>query len=251
LQIRIFALVALLGLAFAQGATAEPGLGAKVYAPYIRNGVTEVETRVGRLTGGPSGGDATAVVELEKGLNDWLSMAVLGEFEKHPGERSKLDSLGVEGVIYLGQIPRLGVDTALYLEYEQRLHNESGVGEGKLIFAKTVDRFQGLLNLIATHPFTSRPDDKVTEFGYAASATWEASPGLRLGAEAFGDVGTNHRLGGRNPHYLGPALTWERRTTWLGGADFELQAGYLFALGAARRYTDGQLRLGIELERRF
>lgn len=232
-------------------ALAEPGLGSKVYHPYVRNGVTELEVRSASLTGGPSNGDTTAVVELEKGLNDRVSLALLGEFEKHPREASKLDSVGLESVIYLGQIPRLGIDTALYLEYEQRLHNESGVGEGKLLFAKNIDRFQGLLNLIVQHPFTSRPDDKITEFGYAASATWETSPGLRLGVEAFGGLGTNHQPGGRNSHYAGPAVQWETRPDWLRGADLELQAGYLFAMGKARSYTDGQMRLGLELERRF
>jgi hypothetical protein len=232
-------------------AAAEPGLGEKVYDPYVLNGVTELELRGARLTGGPAGGDAAAKFELEHGFSDRVSLALVGEIEKHPGEARKLDSLGVEGVLYLGQIPTLGVDAGLYVEYEQRLHNESGVGEAKLLFAKTVDRFQGLLNLIVAHPFTNRPGEKATEFGYAAATTWALTPSLRAGVEAFGDLGTTHRLGGRNPHYVGRTAAWETRPDWLRGTELELQAGYLFAAGAARHDTNGQARLSLEFERRF
>jgi hypothetical protein len=232
-------------------AAAEPGLGSKVYDPYVRSGVTEVEVRTGRLTGGASDGDTTSVVELEKGLNDTVSLAVLGEFEKHPGEKAKLDSLGVEGVLYLGQVPALGIDTAVYLEYEQRLQNESGVGEAKLLFGKTVGRFQALLNLVAERPFSNRPGEGVTTFGYATSATWKVAPGLRAGVEGFGDLGTDRRLGGRNAHYVGPTLLWETRPAWMRGGELELQAGYLFAAGAAGAYAAGQAQFNLEFERRF
>lgn len=249
MKIAVSAAAALL-LAATQAA-AEPGLGNKVYDPYVRNGLTEVEVRTGRLSGGSSDGDLTSVVEIEKGLNDRLSLALLGEFEKHPGEAGKLDSLGLEGVLYLGQIPRLGIDTGIYLEYEQRLHNESGVGEAKLLLAKNVGPFRTLLNLIAEHPFTNRPGEDLTTFGYAASATWRIRPGLRTGIEGFGDLGTDRRLGGSNAHYVGPTVLWETRPGWMRGGELEFQAGYLFAAGAARRYTDGQARFNLEFERRF
>ncbi len=251
LKITIAATAAALCVALAGHAAAEPGFGNKVYDPYVRNGLTEVEVRSARLSGGSDGGYATTVVELEKGLSDRVSLALLGEFEKHPGEAAKLDSFGLEGVVYLGQIPKFGVDTGLYLEYEQRLHNESGVGEAKLLFAKNIDRFQGLLNLIAQHPFTNRPGENVTQFGYAASGTWELTPGLRAGAETFGNLGTDHLMGGRNALYVGPTVQWETRPDWLRGGEFELQASYLFASGVARTYTDGQMRLNLEFERRF
>jgi hypothetical protein len=232
-------------------AAAEPGLGSKVYDPYVRNGVTEVEARTASLTGGASSGDTTSVVELERGVSDILSLAVLGEFEKHPGEKAKLDSIGLEGVLYLGRVPRLGIDTAVYLEYEQRLHNESGVGEAKLLLARNIGGFRALLNLIAEHPFTSRPGEDITSFGYATSATWKLAPGLRAGLEGFGGLGTDRRPGGRDAHYIGPTLLWESRPEWMRGGELELQGGYLFAAGAARAYTDGQARINIEFERRF
>jgi len=232
-------------------AWAEPGLANKVYSPYVKNGVTEVEVRAGRLTGGPLDGEQAAVVELERGVSDRLSLAVLAEFEQHAGEESKLDALAVEGVAYLGQIPGVGVDVGGYLEYEQRIHNESGVLEGKLLLAKRSGAFEALLNLIAQKPLTDRPGEGDTEFGYAAQVTWDIGHNLRLGGQAFGDLGTDRSFGGREAHYLGPVAKWEVRPAWLKGGELEFEAAYLLPVGAARDETDGQVRFVMEYERRF
>lgn len=242
--------VLILTLSWAGSAAAEPGLGQVVYTPYISNGITEMEVRTGRLSGGAADGDQTTVFELEHGFSDRFSLAVLAEVEDGPGAARKLDAIAVEGVVYVGQIPGLGIDVGLYGEYEQRIHNESGVAEGKLLLAKTQDRFQGLLNLIAKKPLTDRPGGDGTQYGYAASATWEITSNMRLGVEAFGDIGVAGALGGRQPHYIGPVAKWELHPSWLP-AELEIGAGYLFAAGSARDYTDGQIRLLVALERRF
>lgn len=239
-------------LAWAGVAAADPvGLANKVYAPYVRNGVTELELRGGRLTGGPLDGEQAAVVELERGINDRLSLAVVGEFEQHAGEARKLDSVGLEGVVYLGQIPGLGVDVGGYLEYEQRLHNESGVVEAKLLLAKRSGRFEARFNLIGRTPLTDRPGEGDTALGYAAQGTVDAGRGLKLGAQAFGSLGATRSLGGRQGHYLGPVVGWELRPAWMRGGEVELEAAYLLPAGTARADSDGQLRLMVELERRF
>src|SRR5438093_1522289 len=93
------------GVLCAGAAAAEPGLANKVYAPYVGNGLTEVEGRGGRFTGGPESGESAPVGELEKGISDRVSLAVLAEFEDHAGEGRKLDAVAVEGVVYIGQIP--------------------------------------------------------------------------------------------------------------------------------------------------
>ncbi|MFI4950796.1 MAG: hypothetical protein ACHP7A_07125 [Caulobacterales bacterium] len=240
-----------LALAWTTAASAEPGLANKVYSPYVRNGVTEVELRGGRLTGGPLNGEQAAVVELERGLSDRVSLAVLAEFEQHAGEEKKLDALAVEGVAYLGQIPGLGVDVGGYVEYEQRIHNESGVLEGKLLLARRAGRFEGLVNLIATKALTDRPDEDATDFGYAAQATWGVGHRVRLGAQAFGDLGSDRGLGGRQAHYLGPVAQWEIRPAWLKGGELEFEGAYLLPVGTARGQTDGQVRFVVEFERRF
>jgi hypothetical protein len=245
------AVTAAFSLAAATVAQAEPGLANKVYSPYVVKGLAEVELRGGRLTGGPLDGEQAAIVELEYGVTDRLSLAVLGEFEQHAGEARKLDAIAVEAVAYLGHIPKLGIDVGLYGEYEQRIHNESGVAEAKLLLAKQSGAFRGLVNLIVEKPLTDKPGEGATEFAYAAEATWRAAYRLRLGAQAFGDIGTTHHLGGRQPHYLGPVVQWETRPKWLNGAELEFEAAYLLPAGSARHDTDGQVRLMLEFERKF
>jgi len=240
-----------LGLGVRGAAADSPGLSNKVYDPYVRNGVTEVELRGGRLTGGPLDGEQAAVVELERGINDRLSLAVVGEFEQHAGEAGKLDSVGLEGVVYIGQIPGLGVDVGGYLEYEQRLHNESGVVEAKLLLAKRSGPFEVRFNLISQTPLTNRPGEGDTELGYAVQGTVDAARGLKLGAQAFGGAGATRSLGGRQGHYLGPVVNWEFRPSWMKGGEVELEAAYLAPLGTARAESDGQVRLMLEFERRF
>ena len=230
---------------------AEPGLSNKVYSPYVKKGVTEVELRAGRLNGGPLDGEQAAVVEFEHGVSDRLSLAVLAEFEQHAGEAKKLDALAVEGVAYLGQIPGLGIDVGGYLEYEQRIHNESGVAEAKLLLAKRSGAFEGLMNLIVQRPLSDRPGEHDTEFGYAAQATWDVGHSLRLGGQAFGDLGTDHTFGGRQAHYLGPVAQWEVRPAWLKGGELAFEGAYLLPVGTAGDDTKGQVRFVIEYERRF
>jgi hypothetical protein len=239
------------GVLCAGAAAAEPGLANKVYAPYVRNGLTEVEVRGGRFTGGAANGESALVVELERGISDRISLAVLAEFEDHPGEARKLDAVAVEGVVYIGQIPGLGVDVGGYLEYEQRIHNESGAAEAKLLLARRAGPFEGLLNLIAVQPLTDRDGEGAMEFGYAAQGTMRAARGLKLGVQAFGDLGTNRSFGGRQAHFVGPMANWEIRPAWLKGGELEFEVAYLAAVGPARDDTDGQLRLTVEWERRF
>lgn len=241
----------LMACGLARPAAAEPGLANKVYSPYVKNGVDEVELRAGQLNGGPLDGEAGAVVELERGVSDRLSLAVIAEFERHAGEATKLDSVGVEGVAYIGQIPGLGVDVGGYLEYEQRIHNESGVVEGKLLLAKRSGPVETLVNLIASRPLTDHRDEAVTAFGYAAQTTVDVGRGLRLGGQAFGDLGTRRAFGGRQAHYVGPVANWELRPSWMKRGELELEAAYLFPLGAARADADSQLRLMLAFERRF
>jgi hypothetical protein len=244
--------VAAFVLAFGAGGTAEAqGLSNKVYSPYVEKGVTELELRGGRLNGGPLDGEAGAIIELEQGVSDRVSLAVLGEFERHAGERSKLDALAVEGVAYLGQIPGLGVDVGGYLEYEQRIHNESGVLEGKVLLARRAGPFEGLLNLIVQRPLSDRPGGHDAQFGYAAQATVEAAPHFKLGAQAFGDLGTDRSFGGRQGHYLGPVANWELKPRWMKGGELELEAAYLLPAGTARQDADNQLRFVVEFEKRF
>lgn len=240
-----------LGLAAAAQARADPRLDEKVYAPYVLNHVAELEVRRGQEVGGADAGEATTVLEAEYGVNDRVSLALIGGIATAPGEGSAFNSVGVEGVVYLGQIPRIGVDAGLYLEYKHGLNGESDAGEAKLLLAKTSGRFQGLLNLIVERPLGAPPGEGFASYGYAVSATWRTVGALRLGAEAFGDLGTDHGfLTGPQGAYVGPQLKWEG-TPPGSPVEIDLDLGWLAAVGADRNEARSQVRLGIELERRF
>ena len=243
-------LAAALVLSLASPAVAQ-GLSNKVYSPYVQKGVTELELRGGRLNGGPLDGEQAAIIELEHGFTDRVSVAAIAEFEQHAGEAGKLDAVAVEAVVYVGQIPGIGVDVGGYLEYEQRIHNESGVLEGKILLAKQAGGFQALVNLIAKRALTDRPGEDDTQFGYAAQATFDVGHRLKLGAQAFGDLGTNRAFGGRQGHYIGPVARWELKPRWLSGGELELEAAWLTPVDAARHDSDSQLRFVVEFERRF
>ncbi|MGI8841236.1 MAG: hypothetical protein ACR2F8_10740 [Caulobacteraceae bacterium] len=237
-------------LAAAGVAKADPRLDEKVYDPYVLNGVAEFEARNAQELGGPLGGEATTVLEAEYGLNDRLSLALVGTIERPPGETTRLAGVGLEGVAYLGRIPGVGVDAGLYLEYTRGLAGENDGGEAKLLLAKTAGRFQGLVNLIVEKPLSAPAGEGYASYGYAASATWQAAGALRLGAEAFGDLGDDHAFLGRQGAYVGPQVKWEGR---LGASPFDigLDAGWLAAIGPARGEASSQARVGLELERRF
>ena len=244
-----------LGLLVASAATpalADPRLDELVYSPYIENHILELETRYGgELGGGDLAGAHTTVVEVEAGLNDRLSLAVISRIERAPGASDHLVGVGMEGIYYIGQIPKLGVDVGGYLEYQKGASGEPGEGEAKLLLAKTAGRFQGLFNFIVERPFGAPAGEGVASYGYAASATWRTWGNLRLGAEAFGDFGDDHGFLTRPVGaYVGPQVKWEGRPGW-SPVDFNIDAGWLAPVGADRSEAKSQIRVNLELEHRF
>lgn len=233
-------------------AVADPRLDEIVYSPYVENHMFELETRYGQVIGhGHEAGASTFITEAEYGVDDRLSVALLTKAEAVPGERRRLTKVAVETVYYLGQIPKIGVDAGLYLEFGKGVNGDSDGGEAKLLLAKTAGRFQGLLNIIAERPLSGPSSEQRTSYGYAASATWQTFGNLRVGAETVGDLGDSHdflkrRLGA----YVGPQIKWEGR---LKGSPIELavDAGWLAAIGADRDEGRSQARINVELEHRF
>jgi len=145
------ALALAVGFALAGGAvaSADPRLDEVVYSPYVERHVVEVETRVGQELGpGDLSGARAVVVEVEAGISDRASLALVSRIVREPGGSDRLTGLGLEGIYYLGQVPKLGVDVGGYLEVAKGLGGESDGLEAKLLLAKTQGRFQGLVNLI-------------------------------------------------------------------------------------------------------
>jgi len=269
--------VAGVGLAVAMGtlrvAHADPRLDEVVYDPYVEQGVLELEARSAGLVGAPDGAAAEAnVLELEYGLNSHLSLALVGIESQEPHGPPEWSDVGVEGIWYVGRIPKIGVDTGLYLEYGHGLNGAPDSLEGKILLAKQIGRFEGLLNLIVERPLNAPDGGNFASYGYAASATWRTAGALRLGAEALGDFVDDHRFGGRQGAYVGPQVKWEFRP--FGGQDvdgdedgdedddagaahsgspveIDVDAGWLAAVGADRSEAASQARIALELERKF
>ncbi len=216
---------ALAALAFAQPALAAPGLGSKVYGATVKPGVTEFEARYGRLSGGSASGEDAMVFELAHGFSSRFYGALLAEFEREPGADRKLEAFAVEGIITLGRIDAL---------------------ETKLVLQHKRGPFDSRLNLKAAKPLGGGAP---VEFGYAASADWKAIGEFRLGAAAFGDLGTSRNFTTRAAHFAGPIVKTE--IEHLGPGELGIETGYLFALGEARKETNGQLRLLLGYEFRF
>jgi hypothetical protein len=239
-------------VAAAGPALADPRLDEIVYSPYIENHMFELETRYGgELGGGELTGAHTYVVEAEAGLNDRLSLALVSRIERQPGASDHLVGVGLEGISYIGQIPKLGVDVGGYLEYQKGVSGEPDVGEAKLLLAKTAGRFQGLVNLIVERPFGAPRGEDFASYGYAASATWRTWGNLRLGLEAFGDLGDDHGfLSQPVGAYVGPQLKWEGKPNW-SPVELNIDAGWLAAVGPDRHEAASQVRVNLELEHSF
>ncbi len=98
----------------------------------------------------------------------------------------------------------------LYAEVERSFVDEEATTfEEKLIVGKDLGRVNLSLNLVAEQELLS--DATELEWGWAAGASWEFSPSFRLGAETFGDLKEEERVGGgeawRVEAWAGPAVS--------------------------------------------
>ncbi len=236
------AVIMSLGVAASGVAQAAPGLGSKVYGATIEPGETELELRYGRLTGGEEDGEDALVVEAAHHFSNFYG-ALLAEFEREPHGSRKLEAIAGEAILPLGQIA--GIDTALYGEYEAVIDGPDAV-ETKLLLQKRAGKWDTRLNLIAGHALSGGAP---VEFGYAASADVEIAEELRIGAVAFGGLGSSRDFTTRGEHYAGPVI--KTAIEHLAGGELEIEAGYLFAIGRARDEADGQLRLVLEFAKHF
>lgn len=227
-------------------ALAAPGVGEKVYGARVEAGLSEFEARYGRLMGKADDGEDGLVLEAAHGFSDRFYGAALVEFEREPGTSRRVEAIAVEGIYALGHIDGLGIDAALYGEYEVGMHGADKV-ETKLLLQKTVGGFDGRLNLIAEKAL--HQGERV-EVGYVASADYAVVGDFRAGVAAFGELGDFHRFAPHAEHFVGPIVKTELEGL-PGKGELEIETGYLFALDRARDDTRGQFRLLLEYEFHF
>ena len=229
-------------------ASAAPGLDSKVYGTTIETGVTELETRFARLTGRQYNGASALVLEAAHGFSNRFYGALLMTLTKGPDSTTQISGIGVEGIYRIGTIAGTGVDVAVYGEYAAAFQGEPHNFELKALGQKRVGKLDTRVNLIAERLLRSSAP---VAFSYAASADYAViGDDVRLGVQAFGDLGDSDRFAGRREHFIGPVGKFEIEHTPLGG-ELGIEAGYLFAAGAARDNARGQVRLLLEWEFRF
>ena len=229
-------------------ATAAPGLDSKVYGARVERGVTEFESRFARINGKTDDGASALVLEVSHGFSDRFYGALLTTFEHEPDRPTQVSGVALEGIYRLGTIPGIGVEVAAYAEYAAAFHDAPHNFEVKALLEKSVGRFDARLNLVAERLVRSSAP---VVYSYAASADYAViGDDIRLGAQAFGDLGDSDRFGGRQEHFVGPVAKFEIEHTPLGG-ELGIETGYLFAVGAARDTARGQARLLLEWEFRF
>ena len=234
--------LALILLAMPSAVDAAPGLDDVPYGATVEPGKSEIEARYGRLRGGVSDGEDALVIEAARGFSSRFYGAVLATFEREPDRSRRLETIAVEGIVTLGRIKGLDVDTAVYGEVEHGIHGPDNL-ETKLLLERRKGPFDSRLNLIAERALTSGAP---VEVGYAASADYQVADDISVGAEAFGDLGSSHKITARREHFVGPSAKFG--FDHAGPGELELRAGYLFAVGRARDNSKGQLRFGLEYE---
>ncbi len=233
------AALAALGCAIPVTAFAAPGMGGEVYGATVDAGETEFEARYGALGGGPDDGEDVLKLEAAHAFTDRLRIGIVGEIEKEPGDKRRAEAVAIEAIYALGNAG--GIDIAVYGEYEVALHGTDKV-ETKLLLQRKTGPFDLRLNLIAEKELA---DGAPVELGYAASADVEAVGEVRLGLQAYGELGTFKHFAPRAEHFIGPVAKFEIEGL---GPEVGVQLGYLLALGKARDDTDGQFKLAFELE---
>lgn len=234
-----FAIALPLCAAIPSAALAAPGLGTEVYGANVERGELEFESRFDRLTGGFDDGEDVLKLEAAYGVSDSLRIGAFGEFEREPGSARKAEEFGIEAIYRLGRVGP--IDVAIYGEYAFGTSGPDGV-EAKLLL-QHLDRAVDLrLNLIGAKKLAA---GERVEFAYAGSAMMRRGDDLAFGVQAFGDLGTSSRLFPRAEHFVGPAARFEIEGLH---PEVEIELGYLFALGAARDDTGGQLRLAVGFE---
>ncbi len=235
-----FVPAAALACAMAAPAYAAPGMGAEVYGAHVDKGELEFEAIYSELDGGEEDGENVLKLEAAYGVTDKLRLSVIGEFEEEVGGSRKAEEIGIEAIYELGNLGP--IDFAIYGEYGIGLNGHSDKIETKLIMQHEAGPLDLRFNLIAEKELES--GEKI-ELEYAASADVETFGEIRLGVQAYGQLGTFDDFLPRAEHFIGPVAKFEIEGL---GPELEIEAGYLFALGEAKDETDGQFRIVLELE---
>jgi hypothetical protein len=190
-----FYLAAAVVAALPTAALAAPGQGDEVYGATVEKGEFELEARYGELDGGADDGEAVLKLEAAYGVSERLRLGLVGEIEHEPGSNAEVEAIGIEAIYALGKLGPF--DVAAYGEYEIALDGPDKI-ETKLLLQHREGPIDLRFNLIAEKELAG---GKPVEFEYAASADAAAFGELRLGVQAYGELGTTRHFLPRSEHF--------------------------------------------------
>jgi hypothetical protein len=155
-------------------------------------------------------------LELETGITSRWDIALYNVFDYVQGDTLRYQATKVETRYRLSDYGEWFVDPVLYLELKKEwTEDKPYAAEGKLILGKDIGPLNLSVNGLYEIEFIPG-GGREHELGYAAGASWELAPWVRVGGEVFGDwtrpADTTEWV---SEHYAGPAVSFAWSRTWL------------------------------------
>jgi hypothetical protein len=156
-------------------------------------------------------------VELETGITTHWDVALYNVFDAVQGQSTQYQATKIETRYRLSDYGQWFVDPVLYFEMRKEWTEDKPFAmEGKFILGKDVGPLNLALNGLYEIELIPNGGGQEHEIGYAAGASYELTPWVRLGGELFGDwtraADTGHWA---SEHYAGPALSLAFSRAWL------------------------------------
>jgi hypothetical protein len=179
-------------------------------------------------------------LELETGLTERWDLALYNVLRSDRGGSTRYEAVQLESRYRLSQPGEWAVDPVLYLELKKEFLDDKPLAvEGKLILARDFRAWNLSLNLGTEQEFLAGGGHEA-EYGFAAGASYEFAPALRLGAEVFGDATRPDGQPWEHHLWAGPVVSvaWSR---------FWLAVGSAFGLNDQSERTRLRAILAIQL----
>ena len=137
-------------------------------------------------------------LEIEHGITDHWDASMYTVFAQSTDEVLHLDGVRVESRYRFAERGELPVDCVAYLELAKDFGTSLYEIEAKGIFARDFDKITVAGNIIGEVELGNNAAESELEIGWAAGATYEVTPKVRLGVETWGgheEEGTRWAVG--------------------------------------------------------
>jgi hypothetical protein len=176
----------------------------------------------------------THQLELEFGITDRWDISLYQVFSQVHDSDFRYDGMKIRTRYRFLEAGQFFVDPLLYLEFKRPAnHDEPTVVEGKLVLAKTVNKYFTAFNLVAEREMGSGHE---LEWKYDIGVGYAPSPSFAFGLESKG----NFETGADAKQGLGPTITVAKGSLWF-------TTGILFPLTEKASDVEFRYILGIFL----